>query len=617
MISDVVLGLAAGVGVRLSPDGTTAYYVEWSIGRLSRAEVATGLVTTVQERLTFPQDVLVDWDTGEIFVSQRTGAILHVIPGQDARVVAEPGGAPHQLALAKPPGERFLYTVCFDSGRLLRIDLNRGGAIHEVCTGLGHPVGLAVDDANQFAYVTEQDRGAITKVTIADGSRAPIQSGLTAPFFLAWDRTAPALYCIQRDPANSLVRLALGPPLALTTVATGLGWRPSGVAPNHDGSLIYVCSDGKLEVISAGPVRDIPRPPPPFEVHSIAFNFAQQAIPIQNHLTRAPIPVPEYQRGLRNEPACYLRRTTPTIRVVLRRLPGFVAGTYTIGATGSLGGVRYRDVTPSFGVDDLSSPVDFELMWPLPDRVARADVSLEWFARRVPGPSPVASVGSAVHRLYVILARPTAPWSDRQIPWAAALNLACGWAAGAGDPDAAAGLIAERYNGSGMVSYDTVSGNTFYGWMSFNLTEMLERLTGGIGLGEKVNCTDSADTVATLANLLGCDLWESRMEAGFYMNPIQAIGYTVWAPPFWGGFGYHEVAWKGGCTAADALFDGCLKVDGDANPTVAPHSPLLPVNIVFGDCATMNYRLRLCTPNPDGCPLCVPQPATRQRRALV
>lgn len=45
-ITDIVPGLAAGVGVRLSPNGKTAYYVEWSIGRLSKVEVATGMVTT-------------------------------------------------------------------------------------------------------------------------------------------------------------------------------------------------------------------------------------------------------------------------------------------------------------------------------------------------------------------------------------------------------------------------------------------------------------------------------------------------------------------------------------------------------------------------------------------
>jgi hypothetical protein len=78
------------------------------------------------------------------------------------------------------------------------------------------------------------------------------------------------------------------------------------------------------------------------------------------------------------------------------------------------------------------------------------------------------------------------------------------------------------------------------------------------------------------------------------------------------------VAWAGACTEADRVFDGCLKVDGDADPTTAPHTSLLPVNMVFGDCITMDYRLRLCPPTPTGCARCQPQPATaRQRRSII
>jgi len=87
-----------------------------------------------------------------------------------------------------------------------------------------------------------------------------------------------------------------------------------------------------------------------------------------------------------------------------------------------------------------------------------------------------------------------------------------------------------------MVSYDTVSGATMYGWASFNLTAMLDRLAGGVGLGGKVNCTDSANTVSTLANVVGCELWQSRMASNFQLNPMIAIGYSTsdhpmgWSP---------------------------------------------------------------------------------------
>ena len=146
-------------------------------------------------------------------------------------------------------------------------------------------------------------------------------------------------------------------------------------------------------------------------------------------------------------------------------------------------------------------------------------------------PSVPCPVGSASHRLYLPLATPTAPWSPPY--WVAAFDFACGWASGATTQDQAAGLVTEHYNGSGMISYDTTDGATFYGISTFELGEMLERLTGGPGLGGLVNCTDSANTVTTLSNLLGSDLWESRMAetadlaGGFELNPIIAIGYNT------------------------------------------------------------------------------------------
>jgi hypothetical protein len=146
---------------------------------------------------------------------------------------------------------------------------------------------------------------------------------------------------------------------------------------------------------------------------------------------------------------------------------------------------------------------------------------------------------------------------------------------------------------------------------------MIERLNGGPGLGGLVNCTDSANTVSTFSNLIGCDLWQSRMGWSFRLNEVISIGYNTWAVPFGWGFSYHEVAWKDACTQNDHVFDGCLKVDGDADPTSAPHTPLLPVNMLFGDCITMNYRLRLCPPTPDGCAKCEAQPGTRQRRPII
>ena len=74
----------------------------------------------------------------------------------------------------------------------------------------------------------------------------------------------------------------------------------------------------------------------------------------------------------------------------------------------------------------------------------------------------------------------------------------------------------------------------------------------------------------------------------FGLNPMLGIGSSTWEPcchgePGWGdSFSYHEVAWTGACTVTEHVYDGCLQVDGDADPTVAPHAALLPVDIRFG-----------------------------------
>jgi DNA-binding beta-propeller fold protein YncE len=615
VITDVVIGLAAGVGIRVSPDDSTAYYVEWSIGELSKVDLANGLVETVLTGLTLPQDVVVDWDTGDIFVSERIGPISQVFGGEGhQREIANPGGAPHQMALGKRSGRRLLYTVCYDSGNLLTVDAD-SGAIAVLASGLGHPVGIVVDDDEKFAYVTEQDSSSLSRVQLATGGKSTVAGGLTAPFFLAWNKDRTEVFCVQRDASNSLVRIDLAS-AAVNLVANGLAWRPSGVAPNADDSLIYICADRELEVISWNTVREIPRPEAPFAVHSLEFGFREHdSLPLIHHQSGVMVPSPEYVRGVRNEPAAYVAGEKPRVRVVFRRLPPYAGGAYSIGATGSLGGIARKTVTPSFSTSGLSNPIDFDFMWPMPHIVGKPDVTLDWYARRANIPSVPGKFDSTAHRIYVPLRRPSAPWAAPY--WVEAFELACGWAAGATGLDQAAGLITEHYHNSGMVSYDTNNGATFYGSATFAMSEMIERLNGGIGLGGKVNCTDSANTVSTLSNLLGCELWQSRMESNFDLNEIIAIGYNTWEAPFGGGFSYHEVAWQGGATENDRLFDGCLKVDGDADPTGGhPHTPLLPLNMLFGNCSAMEYRLRLCPPGSGGCGACKPQVSTRQRRPI-
>ncbi|NCA71280.1 MAG: hypothetical protein EOM91_14505 [Sphingobacteriia bacterium] len=346
----------------------------------------------------------------------------------------------------------------------------------------------------------------------------------------------------------------------------------------------------------------------------------------RNYSTDAPSP--SWQLGVSSNyadsPACYAIKETVgntlAIRVALRA--NGLSGAYVRALGGNrLGPVAERFV--SFNSSGYSGYETFELATPTFHAygIDGFNARWRWQWREKPGDT-WRELLTTRHRVYVILRVPTLPWvqtaGSMALPWTDALEIACGWAKGATDAVAAATAITAAYNGSGRVSYDTVLGQTKYGAGPFNLTQMLARINGGVGLGEKVNCTDSANTVSTLANLVGCDLWQSRMGSSFDLNAVIAVGYGTWAVPFNGGFNYHEVAWTGACTEYERVYDGCLQVDGDADPTAAPHTPLLPVDMVFGNCTAMDYRLRLCPPSAGGCNACQPKPLTsRQRRSII
>lgn len=237
--------------------------------------------------------------------------------------------------------------------------------------------------------------------------------------------------------------------------------------------------------------------------------------------------------------------------------------------------------------------------------------------------STMKNMGSSEHIIYITCDTPQAPMDK---PWIAVLHKACEWAKNIDDVDTAASKITELINdpprppgipsGTLLFEYDTGQGKTYYASGGhFDCSNYLKKLNGGVGKGRKVNCTDCACMVTTFANALGCKLFESRMGDDFECNEIIPIGLSSWLVPFGWGFSYHEVAWKGSCGNADSLFDACLKVDGDIDPTTMPHTQLLPTNIVFHITGHTEYKERLATPS--GQAKCNPLSWTKQRRTII
>jgi DNA-binding beta-propeller fold protein YncE len=256
-------GVAGGTGIASDPANANVYYVEFNGGTLKRIHIIAGCdlppgpatcpITTVASGFTHPEDVALDLDHGLAYVTTRddlgtTGALWRVdLVGGARSLVTFNLGAPQQISLDIPTNTA--YVIGFDAGKLWKIDLTTGAKV-AVMTGLGNPVGLAVTADRTRAYVTEQMPPRLAEIDLALHTRIRnVVTGLTSPFYLSWtDPAQYALYLVQRDPANDVLRVDL-PSSTATPVITGLPVRPSGITVNLLAGVAFVATDAKVEKV--------------------------------------------------------------------------------------------------------------------------------------------------------------------------------------------------------------------------------------------------------------------------------------------------------------------------------------------------------------------------------
>ena len=196
---------------------------------------------------------------------------------------------------------------------------------------------------------------------------------------------------------------------------------------------------------------------------------------------------------------------------------------------------------------------------------------------------------NTAHTMYITADAPNAPWvqsgNASQLPWATALDRACLWAIGAKTRDDVAASITREVNRAPNVSYTPA---TMFGFDDYLLTSYLTHLGGGAFV---MNCTDAADAVTTLSNLLGCNLAEGRffnMQTRKFLtlsgDPSVAADWVSW------GWIYHEICWLNDFSS-NIVWDGCLQLDASATPGV--HTPMLPVKMPFSVPAPNDYKTLL------------------------
>jgi hypothetical protein len=225
-----------------------------------------------------PEDVKLSGDDLHAYITERTGDILRVSLANgnraNATVVSSGMTAPQQIFLDE--AHHAAYVVEYSaSGRLLHIDLNNGQQT-VLLSKLDRAIGLLLSNDLQFAYISEQtegaDKGRVSCFTLSNGTRTPLITGLTAPFFLTWEdpATETTILVPERDPANRIIRINIST-LAHNVVANGVSFRPSSVDVTHAGEML-ICCDQVINEVEFQPVIFQPTGPLLMGIGNIPFD---------------------------------------------------------------------------------------------------------------------------------------------------------------------------------------------------------------------------------------------------------------------------------------------------------------------------------------------------------
>lgn len=332
----------------------------------------------------------------------------------------------------------------------------------------------------------------------------------------------------------------------------------------------------------------------------------------------------------RNYPICYIARQHVTIKASFEdRTKRLISAKIDALA---IDGVVLRSLKPvvvhfSNG-KSFPQEVEFQMQAPLHNGICMSQDIYQWRAGMFNGAQINRQTNiykTGPHKAYIILDEPKPPWKnkygEKENAWTNALELACQWACGAATEHQAASSITIGVNTSGRFQYEVKKGEAKYvDGANVELTEFISRVNGGDGLDADVNCTDCAAFVVSLSNLIGCELYSSRMGYDFDTRPYTAIGRDSFAPPSWGwGFSYHEVAWSGGCHDGDHVYDACLRVDDTCSSNVSDRSETIPAGMMFSDGspnAPFAYRECLTPSTLNGYYRCISRPERRIRRGI-
>ncbi len=298
-------------------------------------------------------------------------------------------------------------------------------------------------------------------------------------------------------------------------------------------------------------------------LESVSFNHntgsnLTDAINIRLNQTEDVV-VPEWQKATKTYPAAYIKSKNITVRAVFSAGSGVDNCKIRAAVSyGSLGEVLQQTVTFPGG---SSGSVSFNISGATPGQIKSFTQKWLWYVEDINGGgSPEALIGASKNRIYIMLAEPQSPWttSGQTEPWIEVLQKSCWWAFGQTTPEGAAEKIQHYlYNNlGGYYQYGSQYTSSTTG--PFNMTSFLQNIPS---IGD-VNCYDMGKSLVAFSNVVGCNLVYKYSSPFGSLNCEKAIGRPWNCSEGFGNHGFGNIV--------DNVFDACLTVDTDADPTSGP-----------------------------------------------
>ncbi len=251
--ASIATGLGGVIGCKYIQSTNQLVFVEFARGNVSAIDLATKSYHVLGTGYTQPEDIAVTADGKTAYITERSGDLVRVSLSSanraSATVVTSGLNSPQQLALDEAHSNA--YVVEFASpGRLLRVNLVTGVKTALV-SSLQNAIGVLVSADLSSAYVTQQTstgKGTLTRYDLTSSNSTLLHTSATAAlFFMTWaDASESALLVTERDPANLVWRVDLTTsPVTVTSLATGVPYRPSSVAITSPTNLL-ICSDSVI-----------------------------------------------------------------------------------------------------------------------------------------------------------------------------------------------------------------------------------------------------------------------------------------------------------------------------------------------------------------------------------